>query len=318
MSVKNPNTSRTLKHRLCKGASAAATLLAMAAAPAPLVLLATQPGCFIFGSPGPSAVGQGHKYVSGNPEYDQYFSQLYDVQVEMANAPATEKTIRSKLAKDLGIDAEASASLIARKVKKEAAKLEKQGTGIKINLSGGDDDEGASAKLETSGKALSGDGKKFADAVQDALEHEAKLAAQMKKSRKLLDQLRAQAIGLKANVKTVFRKGGLRKQSEVNKNLKDADSIITLMVARADQVTDSAKETIKRLSDAIETDHGQFNAPAPPPPEDNGQGEDEKEKKPEKTKPHWHPPAHQGGAAPPAHKPPPKKKESPPPSDFEP
>jgi len=311
MPVNTSNHRTILKHRLRRGVSTAATLLATVAAPATLVVLATQPGCFVFGSPGPSSVGQGHKYVAGNPDYDQYFSQLYDLQVEMAKAPDSEKAIRTQLAKTLGIDADASASMLARKVKKEAEKLEKHGVGLKLAVP--EDDDTAAPKLESSGGKLSGDAKTFADAVQDAVEHETKLATQMKKSRKQLDQLRAQAIALKANVDTVFRKGGLSKKAEVKKNLEDANSMITLMVARADQVTDSAGDTAKRLSDAITTDHGQFKAPPEPaePAETN-------EKEEEKKTPQWHPPPHHGGAPPATTKPPPKKPASPPPSDFEP
>ncbi len=314
MSVTNQNFSVSLKRRLRRHVSTAATLLATAAAPATLVVLATQPGCFIFGSPGPSTVGQGHKYVSGNPDYDQFFSQLYDLQVEMGTAPDTEKGIRTALAKKLDVDADASASMLARKVKKEADKIEKKGVGLKLTVGSGDDDA-TTAKLESSGGTLTGDAKSFAEAVRDAVEKEAKLAAEMTKGRKLLDQLTAQAVGLKANVATVFRLGGLRKQAEVKKNLEDASTMITLMAARADQVSDSANDAAKQLGDAIQTDHGQFAAPQPKPEEE---GDKDKEKEKEKAKPHWHPPPH--GAAPPAGNkpPPPKKPPSPPPSDFEP
>ncbi len=311
MPVNNSNPHPSLKRRLRRHVSAIATVMATAAVPATLVVLATQPGCFLFGSPGPSSVGQGHKYVSGNPEYDQYFSQLYELQVEMGKAPDTEKAIRKKLAKKLGIDADASAALLAHKVKKNAEKIAKRGVGLQITLEGGDDNDGAgSAKLQSSGGTLSGDAKKFANAVEDAVVHEQKLAAEMKKSHKLLDQLRAKTVELKANVESVFRKGGIRKQAEVKKNLKDADTMITLMVARSDDVSDAASKTIKRLAEAIHTDHGQFKAAAE---------EGAEKKEPEKKKPHWHPPPHRGAAPPATHKPPPPKKPaSPPPSDFEP
>jgi len=313
MPVNNSNPRPSLKRRLRRHVSAVATVMATAAAPATLVVLATQPGCFLFGSPGPSNVGQGQRYVSGNPDYDQYFSQLYELQLEMGKAPDTEKAIRSKLAKKLGIDSDASAALLAHKVKKEADKIAKHGVGLQIALEGGDDDNGAaSAKLQSSGGTLSGDAKHFADAVEDTVVHEQKLAVEMKKSHKLLDQLRARTVELKANVESVFRKGGLHKQAEVKKNLKDADTMITLMVARADDVGDSASKTVKRLVEAIHTDHGQFKAPEEQPDEGS-------EKKEPEKKPHWHPPPHSGAAPPATHKPPPPKKpESPPPSDFEP
>lgn len=314
MSVNNQNRSVSLKSRLRRYVAMAATLLATAAAPAMLVVLATQTGCFR----GPSAVGQGHKYVSGNPDYDKFFSQLYDLQVEMGKAPGTEKDIRTKLASKLGIDADASASMLARKVKKEAEKIEKHGIGLKLTVASEDSDNPGTAKLDTSGGALSGDAKTFAEAVRSTVEQEAKLAIEMKKGHRLLDQLRAQGIGLKANVGTVFRMGGLSKKHEVRKNLDDADTMITLMTARADQVSDAANDTAKRLTDAIDTDHGQFSTPAPQPEAGAKEEGAKKEEKKEK-KPHWHPPPHHRAAPSEGHKPAPKpKKASPPPSDFEP
>jgi len=43
------------------------------------------PGCF-FGSPGPSNVATGKLYVSGEASYDQFFSELYQVQLPMGQA----------------------------------------------------------------------------------------------------------------------------------------------------------------------------------------------------------------------------------------
>ena len=40
-------------------------------------------GCALFGGGGPSTVAQGKYYSSGNPQYDQYFIELYELQVQM-------------------------------------------------------------------------------------------------------------------------------------------------------------------------------------------------------------------------------------------
>jgi hypothetical protein len=76
--------------------------------PALLALVALQPAC-LFGRPGPSAVGQGQEYQSGDPTFDQFFANLHEVQVEMASAPKQEKEHRIALAKTLGLELEEEA-----------------------------------------------------------------------------------------------------------------------------------------------------------------------------------------------------------------
>jgi hypothetical protein len=76
--------------------------------PAVLALAALQPAC-LFGRPGPSAVGQGQAYRSGDANFDQFFTDLHTLQVEMASAPKQEKENRIALAKKLGIELEEEA-----------------------------------------------------------------------------------------------------------------------------------------------------------------------------------------------------------------
>src|SRR5690349_469945 len=85
-----------------------ATPVALAA----LTLSAT--GC--LGSKGPSAVGQGQKYTSGDPTFDEFFTQLYDFQIEMGKAPESEKQVRKDLATALKMDDDgASAAMLSKK-----------------------------------------------------------------------------------------------------------------------------------------------------------------------------------------------------------
>jgi hypothetical protein len=76
--------------------------------PALLALTALQPACMLGGR-GPSAVGQGQEYRSGDANFDQFFAGLYELQVEMASAPKLEKENRLALAKKLGIELEEEA-----------------------------------------------------------------------------------------------------------------------------------------------------------------------------------------------------------------
>ena len=63
---------RNLKKRAALGFAALSTGFVPASAVSLAIL---QPGCGIFGSPGPSAVGQGRQYQSGDPTFDQFFAK---------------------------------------------------------------------------------------------------------------------------------------------------------------------------------------------------------------------------------------------------
>jgi hypothetical protein len=78
--------------------------VALSALPLLFALTATQAGC--LGHGGPSAVAQGQIYESGDPTYDDFFSAVHELQVEMAQAPKAEKEIRMDLGRTLGVEAD--------------------------------------------------------------------------------------------------------------------------------------------------------------------------------------------------------------------
>ena len=93
-------TNRILRTAHAVTLSASVSFIPLTAAG--LVVCAT--GCSILGSPGPSAVSQGQKYQSGDPTFDEFFGNLYDMQVELAQSSASEKEIREELVKKVKID----------------------------------------------------------------------------------------------------------------------------------------------------------------------------------------------------------------------
>ena len=278
--------------------SASASLIPLTATG--LVVAAT--GCSILGSPGPSAVSQGQKYQSGDPTFDEFFSNLHDMQIELGRAPASEKEIREELAKKVKLDEGSSASMLGKKLGKKTEELATAGTGLKMEVDGLDDNDDAGVKVSVKGKDLDGDAKTMVSAMEAAVKSAAKLHVRMKKIKKSLDQATGQILALEATVDGAFRKGGPKKKSEVRKNLDDAKKLIPLMSARAEEVAEASKTTAKKIADAAQTDTGQFDQPPPaePPP-----AEPEPEKGDKK-----------GDKKPPADKPPADKPK--PPSDFEP
>ena len=291
--------SRMAVSWLARGALGAACAMA----PGSLVL-AMQSGCGLFGG-GPSAVGQGQQYESGDPAYDEFFATLYELQVGMNKAPDDEKKVRGALAEEVGVEDDSGASLISKGVKKAAEKLAVEGTGLKPDVKGedGDDPDDVNVSIGVAGKELEGRNKEFVKALEKALEGEAQLAAHMKKAKKKIDKLRAALPGLQANSDATFRKS-TGKKSEVKKNLADAEQLIPLMLTRGEEVAGTAQKFIEAIVEAATTDKGQFNAP-PPPPEavelDAGAKDKDKDKGKDKGK------KGESGSKPP-----------PPPSDFEP
>lgn len=290
----------------------AATCLSPTAAAVAGLSLLTLPGCFLLGSPGPSDVGQGRQYKSGDPTFDEFFESLYDLQVEMATAPDEEKEIRKRLAKQLEVDQDASASLLAKKAGEIAKEMATKGVGLKVEMDEGDVDAKPTAEVHTAGGMPNSDDKAFIDAVETTMQKELDLARAMKKRQKALERMEATIVELEPRIDTTFRLGGPRKKAEVRKNIDDAKKLFALMTTRADDVQESARQTAKKLAEAVKTDDGKFSAP-PPPEEPEAPAPDEGSEK--KAKPAKHPAQH---AAPPPAAPAPKPKPAPPPSDFEP
>ena len=304
--------------RFSNRASSFFLALSTALTPVGLAAIASTPSC-LFGSGGPSAVGQGKKYVSGDPNFDDFFNALFELQVELAKSPQEEKEIRRELAKKLKGDPDASGTLLAKRADKRAKELASNGIGLKMEVSGLDEGDEPSAKVTTVGKDPSGDDKEFVDAVQKAAEAELKLVARLRKGKREIERLRGLSMALDQQVDAAFRLGGPSKKSEVRKNLNDARTLMPLMGGRADEVIESARTTVKKLEEAMHTDDGSFNKPPPPPPPPETppeNGEDGPDK-PHTDKPHTDKPKpHTDKPKPPPSTPPTPPK--PPPSDFEP
>ena len=306
-------TNRILRTAHAVTLSASVSFIPLTAAG--LVVCAT--GCSILGSPGPSAVSQGQKYQSGDPTFDEFFGNLYDMQVELAQSPASEKEIREELAKKVKLDEGASASMLGKKLGKKTEEFATAGTGLKMEVEGLDGDADPKVTLSVKGKELQGDDKSLVGAMEAAVKSATKLHVRMKKIKKALDQATGQILALEGTVDAAFRKGGPRKKAEARKNLDDAKKLVPLMGARAEEIAEAAKSTAKKVSEAAQTDTGQFDAPTPPvePPPTEPDPEKPTDKKPADKKPADKKPADKKPADKPADKPVDKPK---PPSDFEP
>lgn len=305
MSVK-PTSSRFSS--ICLSLSLAVSPVALGA------LLVTTPGC-LFGSGGPSTVGQGkEQYRTGEPSFDEYFGALYELQVELGRAPEDEKEARRNLSKDLKGDPDASATMLAKRVEKRAAELAEAGTGLKVELRGLGEGT-AAVEITPAGNDLDSEGTAFVAAVKKGILTQATIHNRMRKAQLVLERLQSLTPALEQQVDSVFRKSVAQK-GEVRKNLADAKKLIPIMSARAQEVAESSHGAAKKLVDVCNTDDGSFNKPPPPPPPPDEEEEpppDPKAKPKAGDKPK--PPPGDKPKPPPGDKP---KPPPPPPGDFEP
>src|SRR5687767_2337266 len=175
----------SLRFRSNKIAKTWVLVLGTALAPVGLGAIAsTQVGCFVLGSPGPSKVSQGQRYTAGEPTFDEFFTQLYDAQIELGKAPESEKKIREKLAAKIKLEEGNSATLLGKRVTKRADELAAAGTGLKLEVKGLETGEEPSSAMTVKGKDLEPDDKEMVTGVEEAAKEAAKLFNRMRKIKK--------------------------------------------------------------------------------------------------------------------------------------
>jgi hypothetical protein len=287
------------------------------------VVCASVPGC-LFTSPGPSNVAQGKQYASGEAEYDRFFSELYLVQLAMGQAPNREQAIRERIASVTGAPATASTEELADALDKRAAALSKAGVTLRLSTTDLDEGKAPTATLVTSGTATEPNDVQCVAALSQSVKEAAALVADMRAAKPTIDRLNHEAPGLSPGVDTAFHKSSAGKKKEVRKNLHDAEQLIPLMEARANEVDQRVVTLLRKLSKVLGTSAA---APAPPPePEEKpvpkkgkgkgaGHAEPKAAPKPAEGKPAE--PKPDKAAEPKAEKPASKPK-APPSDDFEP
>ncbi|HEY4104962.1 MAG TPA: hypothetical protein VGM44_13785 [Polyangiaceae bacterium] len=291
------------------------------------------PACAAFGLGGPSMVAQGKYYSSGNAQYDQFFIQLYQLQVEMADAPRVPDGERQNLAQALELSPETPADGVSARIHEEAQKLAHGGVRMRLEQNPSlDKPEAASATIRATTRPKDDAAAALITHIETSATNLLRNVSQMKAAEVELGKLEVDEINLDAEVPNVFSKAHVGKQSEVKQNLADSQKLITLMKARGQEVMAESEELLAAIAKAVNTDDGALSAP-PPEPVPAPTNDENKKPKPH-AKPHAAAAATPTAAAAPKPKPeskpraggdddtPPKpaapSKPAPPPKDFEP
>ncbi len=229
-----------------------------------LASAAVLPSCAVFGGGGPSQVAQGKYYSSGNPQYDEFFIALYQLQVEMADAPHVPDTERQSLAQALGLSPETPADGVTERLREEALKLNRTGVRMRLEQSAPPDKpETASATIRATYRPKDAASAGLLVKVETSATNLLRTATSMKAAEVLLGKLEVEAINLDADVPKAFAKARVGKKGEVKKNLADAQKLITLMKARGDDVRAQCEALLTAIAKAVNTDDGSLSAPPP-------------------------------------------------------
>ncbi|HET9932800.1 MAG TPA: hypothetical protein VFQ35_18985 [Polyangiaceae bacterium] len=223
--------------------------------------IAGVPACsFIFNS-GPSEVAQGRYYSSGNAEYDAFFVDVYQQQLVMARAPGELTDARAALTQALVLDASAQNAELAEKLRLALNSLGQRGARVhfEVRLPSPPDPEHSIALISAS-PPPEGNERTSLAAAEAALTRLLRLAATMHQSEAELAKLRTSVPALEAKVDAAFQERGPRQRERTRQNLKDAERVMVLMQARADETASPVDGLYRELNRV-------FASSEPPPSE---------------------------------------------------
>lgn len=230
---------------------------------AALVLLLGLSGCAL-GSGGPSQVARGEYYAAGKPEYDAFFIELHQKQVDLLSAPAEPKSARDGLTRPLSLTADASDDSLRERLGQEVRKLSNQGLRLRLEVPEPNGEAlDASATLHTSDPSAA---TPLREALPQSTTRLVRSRNRMLATKAALEKLRVAGIRLEGGVDEAFRIEGPWKRDEVRKNLEDGQKMITIMLSRAQEVFDVDQKLIALISSTATSDPSVGKVPAYTPP----------------------------------------------------
>jgi len=220
-----------------------------------LVLAAlTAPACLPYGQPEPSSVAQGRYFATGQPDYDEFFIQLYRLQLDLETTPKKLAADRARLAAAIDLPADSDAATFRAKLVAHVNALRARGVRFQYTR------EKAVAVLRVHGASAGADtdfGQALASAVQSATSARRKSHAW----REQHDQLPPRGVLLERNIEVAFTGESRATRSDVRQNLSDAQQLLVLMGARLTRIDEQTAELYDALEAAL------HESPPPPPPE---------------------------------------------------
>ena len=217
----------------------------------------SQGGCALFGAHGESTVAQGKYYSSGNAYYDQFFVDLYLLQVGMAEAPKVPEAERQRMIQLLKLPAQATPAIIEQRLHEEAANLSRAGVHLRLDQSSpSDDPDAARTTIRSNARPKEDPAATLLATVETSSTNLVRWLLTMKQKEQALARLELMTIRLDAGVDSAFSQASVGKPSEVKRNLADAHKLMPLMRQRAGIVRASTEQLLAALTHGIDTDDG--------------------------------------------------------------
>jgi hypothetical protein len=219
-------------------------------------------GCALFGAHDESMVAQGKYYASGNAYYDEFFVDLYLLQVGMAEAPKAPEAERQRLQLLLKLEPEATPAMIEQRLREEALSLSRAGVHLRLDQrSLADGPAAARSEIRSNARPKQDPAATLLATVEMSGTNLLRCQLTMKQKEAALSRLELMTIRLDAGVDRAFSQAPVGKPTEVQKNLADAHKLIPLMRARSRAVRESSEALLAALTHGIDTDDGSIGPP---------------------------------------------------------
>src|SRR6185369_11558956 len=210
---------------------------------------ATSSGCALFGASRESTVAQGKYYASGNAYYDQFFVDLYMLQVGMAEAPKTPEAERQRWVQLLQLDTRATPAMLEQRLHEEALSLSRAGVHLRLDQASLDSGpDVAYAAIRSNARPKEDPPATLLATVETSSTNLLRCQLTMKQKEAALSRLELMAIRLDAGVDRTFSQAPVGKPEEVKHNLADARKLMPLMRARAEAVRGSTEQLLAALT----------------------------------------------------------------------
>ena len=221
--------------------------------------LAMVSGCSLFEPKGPSDVARGEYYAAGKPEFDSFFIELHQKQVELLEAPNEPAAVRKNLAEAVALTPDTSDDSLKERWGQELKKLASVGLRLRLEVPEPSAALDASATLYASETATT---TPFRNTLPQEATRLVRSRNRMLATKAALDKLAVSGISLEGGIDQAFRTDGPWKRDEVRKNLTDGQKVITLMQSRAQEVADLDQKLLALIGAVATTDANLGKTPA--------------------------------------------------------
>jgi hypothetical protein len=193
---------------------------------------------------GPAKVAQGQLYRTGNPDFDGYFQDVHQQQVDAATWDDDEKTARKPLATALELPPDAPDVSLVQGTYEASTKVAKQPGSLRLDL------DGTNVHVSTNGGAS--DSPVFRG-VEDSSHQELERAKKLHAVEPKIDALVKQGNDLTGKVKDAFAKYGPTRQNEVTSELNASIAALSALKTRVQSEARGSEDFVADLERALET-----------------------------------------------------------------